>query len=285
MMSLRYVVKHPLALICLIWLPCSLLSASETQDYYECLIEPNVVTRVGSPVQGVIEKLAVSRGDKVSKGQTIATLNSTVERANLQQATARAEMNGEIKARQADLNLAIHQMERMLSLYKKKMVSTQQRDEARAQLEVASAALLQAKDNLALLRHDMKRNQHILELRTLKSPIDGVIVEELAFPGEFVYDNPVMTIAQLNPLRVEVVLPAEQFGKHRVGAIATIQPELAQEKRVNATIAVVDGLLDSFSGTFGVRLLLDNEDLSITSGQKCLVSFSNSTTLSSSNSD
>ncbi len=130
---------------------------------YECLIEPMVITQVGSPVQGVIDQLLVDRSQLVEVGQAIATLKSTVEQASLKQAKARVEMNGEIAAREADLKLAMHNMARMNSLYDRKMVSTQQRDEAQAQLHVAEAGLRQARDNLVLFRHDLLRIGEMLE--------------------------------------------------------------------------------------------------------------------------
>ena len=77
-----------------------------------------------------------------------------------------------------------------------------------------------------------------------------------------------MTIAQLDPLRVEVVLPLSEFGKFAVGDTAVVQPELGGPS-VQATVDVVDSLLDAGSGTFGIRLLLDNSGGNLVAGQKC----------------
>ena len=103
--------------------------------------------------------------------------------------------------------------------------------------------------------------------------MNGVVVEQLIFPGEFIYDAPVMSIAALDPLRVEVVLPAHLFGSVQVGSKAQINPELDQNNPLHATVDVVDPLLDTRSGTFGVRLTLANENLAITADQKCTVDF------------
>jgi len=251
--------------------------AAET-DAHECLIEPMVIAKVGSPVQGVIDRLLVDRSEMVSAGQPIAVLKATVERANLEQAEARAAMQGEITARQADLNLAQLNRARMKKLYTKKMVSAQQRDEGIAQLHVARAALRQAQDNLLVLQHDLARSQVLLLQRTIRSPINGAVVERHTFPGEFVYDNPIMTIAQLDPLRIEVVLPATLFGQFQPGDIAVVYPEIDSAEPIHAKVDVVDRLLDTFSGTFGVRLTLPNPGLAITAGQKCQLEFISSGT-------
>jgi len=200
-------------------------------------------------------------------------LKSRVEEANLAQAEVRSLMEGEIKARQADYNLEQLNQARMKTLYSKKMVSAQQLDEGIAKFHLASAALKQAKDNLLVLQHDLARSKVQLELRTIRSPIEGTVVELHTFPGEFIYDSPVMTIAQLNPLRIEVVLPAELFGQFKPGDRALVYPEISDSDPLYAEVDVVDRLLDAFSGTFGVRLTLPNPDLSITSGQKCLLRF------------
>lgn len=248
-------------------------SAHAVTGKFECLVEPMVVTEVGSPVQGVIEKLKVDRSDFVERGQVIAELKSDVERATFEQTAARARMESEIDARTADLKLAQHNMRRLQELHEKKIVPAQQRDEAMAQLAVAGAALTQARENFKLLQHELKRAKQVLAQRSIRSPVNGVVVEQKAFPGEFVYENPVMTIAQLDPLRVEVVLPARHFGKLSVGDRATIYPEVGAGQPLEAEIAVVDRLLDTRSGTFGVRLMLPNPDYGIPGGQKCQLEF------------
>ncbi|MGI9328123.1 MAG: efflux RND transporter periplasmic adaptor subunit [Pseudomonadales bacterium] len=242
-------------------------------ETFECLMEPMVVAKIGSPVQGVIEQLLVDRSELVKSGQPVAQLKSKVEQANFDQAKARSKMESEVRARTADLSLATHNMERMKSLRDRKVVSEQERDEAIAQLKVASAALQQARENYRLLQHELARAKEMLDQRTIRSPVDGVVVEQKAFPGEFVYENPVMTIAQLDPLRVEVILPAEMFGQFNAGDQAMIYPEIGGDKPLLAQVQVVDRLLDTRSGTFGLRLTLPNPDFGIPGGQKCRLEF------------
>ena len=49
------------------------------QASFDCLIEPTVVSQVGSHVQGVVEKLLVERGDTVKAGQPIARLEASLQ--------------------------------------------------------------------------------------------------------------------------------------------------------------------------------------------------------------
>lgn len=247
--------------------------AASDKERHECLIEPMVVAQVGSQVQGVVAELLVDRGESVKKGQIIARLKSTVEQANLLQAQTRATMKSEMNARHADLKLAAQTLKRMKSMHAKGLAPAQHRDEAEAQLRVATAALTQAQENYELLQLELARAVNLLDQRTIVSPIDGVVVEQQTFPGEFIYENPVMTIAQLHPLRVEVFLPGRLFNQYAKGDEAQIYAEL-DDRPLTAITDVADRLLDTRSGTFGVRLLLPNKDYSITSGQKCQLEFS-----------
>ena len=240
---------------------------------HDCLIEPMSVADVGSPVQGILAELLVDRGETVARGQPIALLESGIEAAAVEHAEARAAMRSEIAAREADLELATLELARVEDLHRQDLVPAQQRDEARARRRVASAALVQALENRQLLQLELRRAQRLLDQRTLRSPIDGVVVERRAFPGEFVYDNPIATIARIDPLRVEVVLPARLFGTIAPGEAARVFPELDAGGELIATVDVVDALLDTGSGTFGVRLVLANADLAIPGGQRCRVAF------------
>lgn len=268
-----------LLLIGLLGANSSITIAASDNERHECLIEPMVVAQVGSQVQGVIDELLVDRGDTVKKGQVIARLKSTVEQANLRQAKIRSTMKSEINARRSDLQLATKTLDRMKTLHAKDLIPAQQKDEAEAQLQVATAALTQAQENYQLLQLELARAIDLLDQRTIVSPINGVVVEQNKFPGEFIYEDPVMTIAQLHPLRVEVFLPGRLFNQYVTGDKAQIYTEY-DDRPFTAVADVVDRLLDTGSGTYGVRLLLSNPDYAITSGQKCQLEF-NSTVASS----
>ena len=264
--------------LCAALLPCCLslttYAANEVVDErFDCLIEPMVTIEVGSPSQGVIHSVAVDRGEQISKGQVLAQLESTVELASVAQARARAEMVGEVLAREADLRLARNNLDRVRELFERKMVSVQNRDEAIVEYRVAEMVLQQAQERKTLAAHELKWSEQVLNRRTITSPIDGVVVRQRAFAGEFVYENPILTIAKINPLRVEVVLPARMFGQIAAGDTAIVTPEIDIDGAHPAEVTVVDPIIDSSSSTFGVRLEIDNPDLRIPAGQRCEIAF------------
>ncbi len=108
-----------------------------------------------------------------------------------------------------------------------------------------------------------------LARRTIRSPISGFVVERLMSPGEVVDEETILTIAEVDPLRVEVILPTHLFGSVAPGESVEIVPEPPLDQPHIAEVAIVDRVLDGASGTFGVRLLLPNPDHDLPGGLRC----------------
>ncbi|MFN0040819.1 MAG: efflux RND transporter periplasmic adaptor subunit [Burkholderiales bacterium] len=243
---------------------------------YDCLIEARQQVEIRSPVDAVIETVQVQRGDLIKKGQVIATLESGPERAALELAKSRAVMQGELKTAEARVDLAEKKMVRAEELYKQNFVSVNARDEAQAEFRVATEQLRQAKENQKLAELEVNRSREILAMRSIKSPFTGVVVNVLQKPGEFSSSNlkdPIVKLAEIDPLHVEVILPVALYGKIKLGAQATVIPEQPVSGRYAATVKVVDRVIDAASGTFGVRLELPNRQREIPAGARCKVQF------------
>lgn len=246
---------------------------------YACLIEPYRKVELRSPVEALIDTVLVDRGAYVQKGQVLVELESGVEQAALNSARYRAAMLGETKVAQARADYARDKLQRREELQQQNYVSAQDRDDAFAEMQVAEAELLKAKDNVRLSALESKRLEEVIKLRRLIAPFDGVVTERLQHPGELAFTGegarPILKLAQINPLRVEVILPVGLFGTVRAGSVAEVDVELPLEGHYRATVKVVDQVVDSASGTIGVRLELPNPEGDIPVGVKCRVRFDN----------
>lgn len=244
---------------------------------YQCLIEPYQKIELRSPVEALIEAVQVERGSVVAKGQALVQLHSGVEQAALASARYRAIMEGQLKSSEARLNLARDKHRRRNELSRENFISTQDRDEAFAEMRVAEADLMEAKDNRELSALEARRLAELLRQRTLNSPFNGIVTEVLQHPGELAQTGenarPILKMAQIHPLRVEVVLPVSLFDSVKRGAAAEIEAEAPTKGRYRASVQIVDKVVDSASGTFGVRLELPNPGGSIPAGVKCRVRF------------
>jgi len=98
-------------------------------------------------------------------------------------------------------------------------------------------------------------------------------VDQMMWPGEIfepgATKHAVLKVAQLNPLRVRVVMPMRAFGDPAPGTQASIAPEIPAGKNYSAKVASVDRIVDAASGTFVVFMDLPNPKLDIPSGVKC----------------
>ena len=146
--------------------------------------------------------------------------------------------------------------------------------EAEAEAKVGEQQLKEAQLNKEIARLEVAHAEEVLKQRALRSPIDGVVVDRLLVPGEYRNDqSPVLTLAQIDPLRVEVFVPTAYFGQIRIDSKAEVRPEQPIGGVHTATVTVVDRVLDAASGTFGVRLALPNPRLTLPGGIRCQVVF------------
>lgn len=234
-----------------------------------CLIEPFRISDVGSPVIGVIETTLVERGDRVSIGQPVATLRADVERQSVVVAAGRAQAIGELKAAEATVELARQKLARARELADQQFISSQALEQARADSLVANHRLAQAREQRDVFarEHDLARAQ--LRLRTIKSPISGIVADRFLSPGERVEEKAIFRVAVINPLRVEVVLPSSYFSTVRSGMTITVTPDFPGAPARLAKITVVDRLIDGASNTFRVRAELPNADFALPAGLRC----------------
>jgi membrane fusion protein (multidrug efflux system) len=123
-------------------------------------------------------------------------------------------------------------------------------------------------------RLEAARAQALLDIRTVKSPVDGIVTARKMSPGEFVRDeSQIMEIAVIHPLYVHAFLPTAAFRRVRIGTIGRIVLEDDIGGIYEAPITVKDPVIDAASSTFLTRLELANPDYSIPSGARCRVSF------------
>lgn len=247
------------------------LSASE--QGLDCLMEPSEIVEISSPVQGVLDSVAVERGEFVKTGQIVARLQSGVEEANLELAKARAAINVDISARKAEYEMKTRSAEQLDSLYAKKMVSWHEYDEAKTAAMVAGHEYKKAVVLKRLARLEVDHAQAIVDQRSLKSTVDGVVLERMKAAGEFIEEQPVMKIAKIDPINVEVIAPVALLGSIRVGMNAVVRSEPPLSKSYQAQVSIVDPVVHASSGTFGVRLSLPNPSGDIQAGLRCKVFF------------
>lgn len=214
--------------------------------WLDCLIEPYMVVELASPVVGIVESVPVDRGSVIKKGQVVATLEAEIERADIELARARLEYNQRKYARSEEL-------------FKKRIMSSSEKDLAETEKKMAEM--------------ELRRSQELLKLRTIRSPVAGVVVERFVSPGEVARQEKILKIAQIDPLNVEVIAPVSMFGAVKTGMRAEVKTDDLVGQTYKGRVKVIDRVVDAASGTFGVRVELANPRYRIPAGLKCKVHF------------
>jgi RND family efflux transporter MFP subunit len=248
-------------------------SANSRAEPLSCLIQPYQEADIGSQVVGVIDHVLVERGDYVKKGQPVAQLNSDVERAALAHAKLRAEATADLRAAASNHEFAQKKKVRTDDLYQKNFVSQQATDQASTEAQVAEMKLRQAREQARMAQQELALAQAQLAQRTIRSPLNGVVVEKYLSEGERVEEKAVVKVATIDPLKVEVIVPASYFSKIKQGMGAKVKPEMAETGAQAAKVVVVDKVIDAASNSFRVRLELPNPNNQLPPGLRCKVDF------------
>ena len=210
-----------------------------------CLIEPSADLKLGVPADGVLDRVTVERGDVVRKGQLLGRLNIDLETA---------------QARTLATKLAFgeRKLERNLELQAQNMIAPQELDEIATNQKVAEL--------------EFAESQERIKLRNIHSPVDGVVVDVYYQVGDLIKQEKIFRVARLDPLYVELILPAARFGQIKSGQSMRVVTELGA-RELRGDVGAVDKVIDAASSTFRVRLIVPNPDNRVPSGQRCRIRF------------
>lgn len=243
-------------------------------EEFTCVIEPRDVVTISTPVAGLVERVNVERGDLVTEGQVLAVLESTVKRAELAAIEARTRLEARIKSSEARRAFGERRLKRTEELFKQDMVPLREMDEAETSKLLAETELEEALEARRLAELERDRVAAELGMRTIRSPITGVVVERYLSAGELAGQGPLFKVAQIDPLRVEAFVPPTVVGRVAVGQEAQVIPDALGNNAYAARIVIVDRVGDAATATFGMRLELPNPGYRLPAGIKCRVRLS-----------
>ncbi len=255
--------------------PSSLSADGGHDGVFDGLIEPYRTIVVRSPVTGVIDKLYVARGSSVKTGELLLSLDSTVESAAVDLALFKSQMTGALQSADSRVLHAQNKLQRKSDLAASNYASAQDRDDAETELAVARADQQAAREakQMAHLEHSYATAQ--LGLRRIRSPINGVVIDQAMNAGDLAQPGDssayILKLAQIDMLRVKVIVPLAYYARIKVGQHADVMPEKPLEGHYPATVSVVDKVIDAASGTFQVRIDLPNPTSALPGGLRCTV--------------
>lgn len=203
-------------------------------------LEAERQAEVVAKTSGVLLKLRVEEGDLVSAGQVLAELDP--ERPRLQLAQAEANL----KRLQNDFR-------RAQEMYQNRLVSSEQFDKVRFDLETQQAAY-----DLAQLE---------LSYTHIVAPIDGVISERMVKEGNLIQlHQPLFRIDDFDPLLAVLNVPERELAILQPGLPVSMVVDALAGKAFTGTIARVSPVVDAQTGTFRVTTEFRDQTRQLKSG-------------------
>jgi RND family efflux transporter MFP subunit len=247
-----------------------------------CLITPYHIYKLAMPTAGPLASVAIKRADVVKKGQVIAMLESVVEQAQVDAARARSTTDVAIRLKTAVYTAAAAKLERQRKLRAAAVNSEQAWEEAEAAASVAKEEIEQARLDKELATLELARLEATLERRILRAPAEGVVTSVDLHAGEYADPtNAIATVTEIDPLTVDVYLPATAYPLVSMGMSAAITPQEPLGGPREGIVITKDPQIDAASGLFLVQLRLPNPGGILPAGVHCSVKFAPTTTLSS----
>ena len=224
--------------------------------------EPSKLARITPPVAGKVAKLYVKFGDAVKKGQPLLSMDAP----DLVQAQSDF-LRAKSASAQAERTLARQQDLAAHGIGAKREVEQAQTDSDVAKDEVERSEM-----RLKQLKVD---TGHIGEPLSVRSPIDGRVIDLAVTPGEFKNDpNAVlMTVADLDTIWVTANVQEKDIRRVHKGDSADAQFAAYPGEAFTGKVLIVADLLDPDTHAIKVRVAFDNAEHRLKPGMFATVTF------------
>lgn len=243
-------------------------------------VQPTRQVDVSSELSGTLATVEADFNDIVTEGQVLARLDDAKLRAALANAEAAVAAAGarllqaEATARETALEFEAQQELQRRGLVTQREFEARRaaNDRAAAEVEVARANLTLAQANLTLHRTD-------LEKAVLRAPIDGVILNRTAEPGQIVASSlsaPTLFViaGDLAQMELRVNVDEADIGRVAVGNVARFSVDAFPGRSFPARITAVRYAPETAEGVVSYKAILTvaNDDLALRPGMTATAS-------------
>ena len=190
--------------------------------------------RLSFKIGGIIEKIFVKEGDRVTKGQLLATLKST-------------EIASQVQQVQLAVEKAQRDYQRANNLFKDSVVTLEQLQNAKTGVDIARQSLQQVAFNQQYSR--------------IYSPADGFVAKKIGNEGELA--NPGSPVLFVNALSnsskwiLKIGLSDKEWSAINVGNKANVSIDAFPGKSFTGIVSKKSLSADAASGSFQAELQLD----------------------------
>ena len=205
----------------------------EQVETYTATVEAQVTNNIAPSMPVRIERINVEVGDRVSRGQALVQMDAaSLRQQQLQMENLRADFR------------------RIDELYKVGGVSRSQWEASKTSLDVSETAY-----------RNLQRNT------TLTSPISGVVTARNYDNGDM-YNGaqPVLTVAQIQPVKLVINVSESQFTRITKGTKAEVELDVYPGETFEGTINLIHPTVNATTRTFAAEVRLPNADQRVRPG-------------------
>ncbi|OIP38595.1 hypothetical protein AUJ95_06570 [Candidatus Desantisbacteria bacterium CG2_30_40_21] len=202
---------------------------------------------LSAETNGKVEWMKISVGDTIQQGQLIAKIDEQMAKAQLDVASA-------------NYNFALSNYERQKQIYDKKIISDQQFDAARTQMETAKAGL--------------KLSQIQMKNTSIYAPFGGIVAATFVNENELTnIGRPVVRIVNLDTIKIVVPVVEKDITNLHINDKTAIEITSIKNGQYNGSINKIGSVADPSSKTFPVEILVRNPDHTIKAGMLSTIKF------------
>jgi HlyD family secretion protein len=238
---------------------------------------------VSAQITGTLTQVLIEEGEHVNKGQILARLEDTAQRAALDQARAQAQAaQAVLQQYEAQLGQARRDLVRNQGLVVRQLVSEQALETARTQVESLAAQVESQRKEVQLAHAGVEGAQVQLDYTTVRAPFSGVIIAKAAQPGEIV--SPISagggftrtgigTIVDMDSLEIEVDVNEAYINRVEPGQRAQAVLDAYPNWNIPAHVIAIIPTADRSKATVKVRVAIEQKDPRILPDMGVRVSF------------
>ena len=226
-------------------------------------VEPINIVEVKSKASGLITRMPVDVGTKVSAGQLIVQIDTRDVKNNYDQAVAA------LRAAQTNLQVAQAQKTRSDELFKQEVITPQEHETATLTFAQAQSQVVAARTNADLARQR-------LEDATVRAPSAGTIITKPVSQGTVITSatsgptggTTIVQMADLSQVRMRALVNETDVGNVKPGQVATVNVDAFPDRRFQGVVEKVEpqAVVQQSVTMFPVLISLDNREGSLLPG-------------------
>lgn len=228
---------------------------------------PKQQVELSVPSDGVVGRLMVSEGQIVDKDQLLLAMDDRIARESYKVAELSARHDAMIRHTEASVKLSEFKLRNLNEAYQSGAADGFEVEEARVQLEQAKAQHDAELEKFALAGQQLELERAKLAQLELRAPFAGRVIRvETKVGSSESSAEPVVVIASLDMLKVELHLPLDLFGNMKVGDTYLLSAHTPVNSVVSGRLTTIDPIIDSATETFRCVFEIENKEQKLPAG-------------------